>query len=128
MVSEQSKKKRSKTRMKLSLSKSKLLFIGKTKYQKQTTKNFWGRKFSGIIVLFLIYNLIIINNLVLGPDFVNFITLGNPYVMGMALTGSFLMIAVLFNNTKFKEFFFGKKAWLKQILIITLIIIGNFYL
>jgi hypothetical protein len=128
MVSEQLKKKGSKKRMKLSLSKSKLLFIGKTKYQKQTTKNFWGRKFSGIIALFLIYNLIIINNLVLDLDFVNFITFGNPYVMGMALTGSFLMIAVLFNNTKFKVFFFGKKAWLKQILIIPLVIIGNFYL
>ena len=128
MVSEQIKKKESKPRQKLSLSKTKLFFVGKSKYQKQTTKNFWGKKFGGIIVLFLVFNLIIINNVVFGPELVNIITLGNPYVMGMALTSSFLMMAILFNNTKFKAFFFGEKAWLKQILIIPLIIVGNFYL
>jgi hypothetical protein len=128
MVSEQSIKKGSKKRSKLSFSKSKLFFVGKSKYQKRTTKNFWGKKFTGIIVLFLVYNLIIINNLVLGPELVNLITLGDPYVMGIALMGSFLILALLFNNTKFKAFFFGKKAWLKQVLIIPLIIVGNFYL
>ncbi|MHA1728991.1 MAG: hypothetical protein ACTSWY_09690 [Promethearchaeota archaeon] len=102
--------------------------LGRSKHQKESTKIFFGKKFGFILSLFLIYNLILINTMYIPEVVVNFITFGNPYTMGVALVFSFIIFALLFCNTRLKEFLFGKKTWLKQLLIIPLIIIGNFYL
>ncbi|MBD3352957.1 MAG: hypothetical protein GF364_15855, partial [Candidatus Lokiarchaeota archaeon] len=112
------------------------LFLGKAKRQKQGTKIFFGKDFIGIMAIFLIYSLILMSNVqgsttdiaVLNTIF-NFMVLGNPYIMGVGLVSTFIMLILLFSNTKIKEFLFSEKyGWVKRIILYIGLIIGNFYL
>ena len=100
--------------------------MGKSEHQKRTTKNFWGKKFALLIILFLIYSFILISNW----DNVVFqiITIFNPYALAVSLVFTFFVLSILFLNTKFKEFMFGKFSILKQIPIFFGLLYGSFFL
>lgn len=122
-------------KIKSSLSTTKELFMGKSKKQKKGTKIFFGKKFIGIIAIFLFYSLILMTQLKgTGSSshffnvFVNIVTLGNPFIMGVSLVFSFITLMFLFSNTKFKEFIFSNnKGLLKRIILYISVIVIHFY-
>jgi len=104
----------------------KLFLSGKSEHQKRTTKVFWGKKFTFLIILFLLYSFILISNW----DNVVFriVTINDPYALSVALVFTLFMFAIFFLNTKFKQFFFGKYSILKQIPFFFGLLYGSFFL
>ncbi|MHA1511614.1 MAG: hypothetical protein ACTSRX_07840 [Promethearchaeota archaeon] len=50
----------------------------------------------------------------------------NPYLFGIALTFTFVDLALLFSYEKILAWFFGKKTAIKQIIIVIFFMLGNF--
>ncbi|TFG19695.1 MAG: hypothetical protein EU530_05430 [Promethearchaeota archaeon] len=103
-----------------------LYLSGKSDYQKKTTQIFWGKKFTPLIIFFLLYSFILISNW----DNVVFriITINDSYALSVALVFTFIMFSMLFLNTKFKQFFFGKYSILKQLPFLLGFLYGSFFL
>lgn len=122
-------------KIKSHLATAKELFMGKSKKQKKGTKIYFGKKFIGIIAIFLFYSLILMTQLKgtgssspIFNAFVNIVTLGDPYSMGVSLVFSFITLMFLFSNTKVKEFIFSdNKGWLKQLLLYIGVIVIQFF-
>jgi hypothetical protein len=103
-----------------------LYLTGKSDHQKSTTEIFWGKKFSLFMVLFFLYSFILISNW--DNVVFNIITIGNPYALSVALVFTFFIFAILFLNTSFKRFLFGKYSFLKQIPLFFGLLYGSFFL
>ena len=133
------KKKRKKKPLKVRIAKRinifKEMLLGESKRQKNNTKIYWGKSFAGLLLVFFIYSLMLISNIKGSVEvaWINilfyYLTLGNPYIMGVSMVFMFIEYMILFSNTKFKEIFFeSKKAWIIQILITLILVLSNFYI
>jgi hypothetical protein len=104
----------------------KLYFTGKSDHQKNTTKIFWGKKFTPFVVLFFLYSFILISNW--NNIIFNIITINHPYALAVSLVFTFATISLLFLNTIIKQFFFGKYYLLRQIPLFFGLLYGSFFL
>ena len=109
------------------------LFLGRTKKQKRIDKaSFIGKPMIGLFMFFALYSFIFVYLLNYSETDSLFITILsymcflNPYTFGIALTFTFIDLALLFSNEKIIAWFFGKKTAIKQILIVISLVIGNF--
>ncbi len=109
------------------------LFLGRTKKQKKIDKSSYiGKPMLGIFVFFSIYSFIfvfLLNNSETSSWFVTvlcYMCFNDPYTFGIALTFTFVDLALLFSNEKILSWFFGIKTAIKQILIIIFLVVGNF--
>ena len=56
------------------------------------------------------------------------IVFGNPYSFGIAMSFTFLELGLSFCNIKFLKWMFGRQYWIKQLVIASVLLVGNFYL
>ncbi len=109
------------------------ILLGRTKKQKRIDKpSYIGKKMIGLFLFFGLYSFIFVYLLNFSESESVFLTildymcLLNPYLFGIALTFTFVDLALLFSNEKILAWFFGKKTAIKQILIVIILILGNF--
>lgn len=100
-----------------------------------TETSYVGKRFLGIIGLFLFYSLIFISFIRSGDNVVfNALVLFHPYVFGVALVETFLSLSIVLSADKIRDFVFksGKKFYqksaLKQLLVFGGIFAGFFLL
>lgn len=98
--------------------------------QKPPKSYAFKKKFSGIYALFLFYSFLLLfainypNNLG-----VSILTLGNPFVFGIALISLFILLSILYSNDKFRIFIFERFTVIKQsvlYVVITLFFYSTF--
>ena len=107
--------------------------LGRTKKQKSVDKaSYIGKPMIGLFLFFGLYSFIFVYLLNFSESdstfilILNYMTFRNPYQFGIALTFTFVDLALLFSNKKILAWIFGKKTAIKQILIVIFFIIGNF--
>lgn len=109
------------------------LLLGRTKKQRKIDKpSYIGKKMLGLFIFFSFYSFIfvfLLNNSEsesLFKKILTFLCFNNPYSFGIALTFTFIDLALLFSNEKILSWFFGKKTALKQISAIIILVLLNF--
>ena len=109
------------------------VLLGRTKKQKRIDKpSYIGKKMIGLFLFFGLYSFIFVYLLNFSESesvfltILNYMCLSNPYLFGIALTFTFVDLSLLFSNEKLLAWFFGKKTAIKQILIVILLMLGNF--
>ena len=109
------------------------LFLGRTKKQKKIDKpSYIGKPMIGLFLFFALYSFIfvyLLNNSETSSWLITilcYMCFLNPYSFGIALTFTFIDLALLFSNEKIIAWFFGKKTAIKQILICIFLQIMNF--
>ncbi len=109
------------------------ILLGRTKKQKRIDKpSYVGKKMIGIFFFFAVYSFIFVYLLNFSDTdspfitILNYMCLLNPYAFGIALTFTFVDLALLFSNEKILAWIFGKKTVIKQIIIVIFLMIGNF--
>ncbi len=109
------------------------LLLGRTRKQKRIDKpSYIGKQMIGLFIFFSVYSFIfvfLLNSSETDSWLISvlfFLCFSDPYTFGIALTFTFIDLALLFSNEKILAWFFGKKTAIKQILIVILLVIGNF--
>ncbi len=104
----------------------KLYLTGKSNHQKKTTEIFWGKKFVFLIIAFFLYSFVLISNW--DNYLFGIITLNNSYALSVALVFTFFVFSLIFLNTAFKRFIFGKYWFIKQAPLFFGVLYGSFFL
>ncbi len=119
--------------VKLNLILIREILLGRTKKQKRIDKpSYIGKPMVGLFLFFALYSFIfvyLLNNSEIDTLFeiiLCYMCFMDPYSFGIALTFTFIDLALLFSNEKIITWFFGKKTAIKQILIIIFLQITNF--
>ncbi|MBY9004136.1 MAG: hypothetical protein KGD73_09220, partial [Candidatus Lokiarchaeota archaeon] len=89
----------------------------------------YEKKFMSLYIIFLFYSFILL--LAINDPthiFVNFFTIGNPFVFGNAIIGLFLSLSILFSIDKVRVFIFEKNTFIKQIALYVGLIVGYFFI
>ncbi|QEE17677.1 hypothetical protein DSAG12_03514 [Promethearchaeum syntrophicum] len=109
------------------------ILLGRTKKQRRIDKpSYIGKKMIGLFIFFTLYSFIFVYLLNFSESesvFINilyFMCFKDPFSFGIALTFTFVDLALLFSNEKVLAWFFGKKTAIKQILICIFLQIMNF--
>jgi hypothetical protein len=113
----------------------KLLFLGRTKKQTRLDKpSFMGKKMLGIFIVFVFYAFVLFSTMTTTEDsgwygtLINYLCLGNPYFIGIALTFTFFELSILFSNEVILEWTFRGKPVIKQGFMMVSLILLNFLL
>ena len=96
---------------------------------KERPKSYFGKKFIGLFVIFISYSLMILININTAENLIfNLLTFGNPFAFGNALILFYLVLSVLLNVDKLRQFIFEKNTLIKQIVIFSGLFTGCFLL
>ncbi|TFH29166.1 MAG: hypothetical protein E4G98_04310, partial [Promethearchaeota archaeon] len=112
------------------------LFLGRTDKQLTGDKpSYLGKKMIFILGIFLIFSFTLfaeMNAALFEGTFLltalTFFTFDQPYVFGIAVSFTFIELSLINCNDKIHKWFFGKLYILKQIIIISGLMVGNFFL
>ncbi len=112
------------------------LFLGRTDKQLTGDKpSYLGKKMILLLGIFLIFSFTLfaeMNADLFEGTFLwtalTFFTFDQPYVFGIAVSFTFIELSLINCNDKIHEWFFGKLYVLKQLIIISGLMVGNFYL
>lgn len=114
------------------------LFLGRTKKQTQGERHsYLGKRMLGLIFVFLLYSFVFFarmsSDIESGGFFDNLLIVlsfgeAQPYTLATAVTFTFVMLSLVCCNEKFLIWFFGKLYLLKQLILVTVLTFGNYFL